>query len=253
MKEKTLGCLFSVSEPDARYLDGMLKQLTWLGFPFAVNFDHCSPWTKRQFKEHPLYLGGFENDDPEKLFDESHRQTALEVVIKAKMDWALRFDIDEVLDHRAPQIIPEIMEMDTDMVWCPCLDMWGDDKHYRVDGMFGPEMNPDAQDVLHKQFRKMFYNLHAGKWVYMYGDVHSPMLFHGEEMVRAPRMIRSRLHVIHYGLMSYIDTAFKAKRWREIYTRRMGHFPYDHVYDYMNDRSVKVELRDFDYDTWEGQ
>ena len=58
-RKNDIGVLFPVCDGDERHFDRFLGELTRLGFPFAVHFDHCSPATKERFKSHPLFLQGY--------------------------------------------------------------------------------------------------------------------------------------------------------------------------------------------------
>lgn len=231
-----LGILFSVCDSDERHFQRFRDELERLGFPFAVNFDHCSEKTKDFFKSSHFFLEGYENDDPESHFNEMHRQPALTILQKAEFDWALSMDVDETLEKFAPQKIEEIMRMDVDLVDCQLLDLWGDERHYRVDGTFA------------RSHREKFFNLNSGRTGeqlrYYHPTSHAPKFF----LEREVRVVKFHpLYVIHWGIMDQADVQFHTKRWDDIYTKAVGGQPYQ-FYDYINDPATVPILNEFDYD-----
>lgn len=231
--------LMTTCDEDCRHFDRKLAEFTKLGYPFTVNFDHCSHETKQIFKRHPLYLGGHENDDPRRVFTEAHRQPALDIIVRQGFRWATYTDTDEVLDRRAPEMIPRLLELDVDEIICHRVELWGDGTQRRVDGPYGPP----------GEFCRRFYNLRTGIWKYKDADVHAPAWTpRGPDQPK--REVTSRLSVIHYGLMSMDDILRKKNRWTTIYTRGLGRMPYAGFYDYLT--THEPSLVPFDYDAWEG-
>ncbi len=248
---KSLGLLLTTWDGDKHHFSRVLAEYTRLGYPFAVNFDHCCKETKRLFKTHPNFVGCYENDDPKHVFDETHKQHALDVLVKLGFDWGGYFDTDDILDRRAPQLIPEMLEWDCDLIWCPAIDLWGDAHHYRVDGPLGPSHEPDQTEHFGKQRRDCFWNLKTGNWKYKHADVHAPYFEAKDGSGRAARRRRSKLHIIHHGRMDPKDAMRHEKMWDKIYTRALGRNPYrGGFYTYMAETEPVLEY--FDYDTFDG-
>lgn len=229
-----LGILFPVCDGDARHFDRFIGELTRLGYPFAVHFDHCSPETKARFKAHPLFVGGHEDDDPNSFFGEDSRQSALDILVRKGFDWALSFDVDETLEKAAPEKIREILTLEVDVVECPLLDLWGDAKHYRVDGPF------------RQSHREKFFRLGIGRWNYTHPTIHAPKATprHKEYEVKVGVF---PLYVMHWGIMNMDDVRFHTERWNKIYTQKVGNNPYG-FYPYLNDPETKPEIIGFDPD-----
>lgn len=239
-----IGILFSVFDGDQKHFDRFAAELQRLALPFAVNFDHCSKETKQLFQQHPNFLAGHENDDPENHFDESHRQTALKLLIKHKFDWALSLDVDETLERRAPEMIQELARKKfydeqnpkrgkvlADVIDFRVLDLWGDERHYRVDGPF------------RGSHREKMFNLRSGEWNYYHPTVHAPKLTETKGRTTALVVKGYPCHVLHWGIMDKADAQHHTERWNTIYTRKVGGNPYAAgFYSYINDDGVKIEV-----------
>lgn len=230
-----LGILFAVCDGDEKHFDRFLAELTRLGFPFAVHFDHCSAETKRRFKEHPLFIDGHEDDDPNSFFGEDSRQSAMDILMKAGFEWALSFDVDETLEKNAHEKIARVLEMKEDVIECPLLDLWGDERHYRVDGPF------------QSSHREKFFRLTIGRWNYTHPTSHAPKATprNREHVVTVGH---ADLHVIHWGIMDMDDVRFHTERWNRVYIKKVGKNPYG-FYEYMNDpEKYKPEILKLDPD-----
>lgn len=235
---KTLGVLFSVFDGDQKHFDRFAAELRRLALPFAVNFDHCSAETIKFFREQPNYLDGYVNDDPDSHFDESHRQTALSILLKNKFDWAMSLDVDETLERNAPwqlsllvqqkfddPLTPKRGKVLADVIDFKVLDLWGDERHYRVDGSF------------QSSHREKMFNLRSGTWRYSHPTVHAPKLTEAKyrNLDRPALVIRGYpLHVLHWGIMNQADAEHHCQRWDDIYTRAVGGQPYG-FYAYLRD------------------
>ena len=252
---KKLGIVLVTCDADQRYFPNILQEFTRLSFPFAVCFDHCCKATKKLFSAHPCCVG---TCDSPRDFDERHRQYAFDVLMKHDdYDWITYLDTDEAFDRRALDLIPEIMEYDADVVWCPLLDLWGAGDCYRVGkGCLGPCMGPDDSQTGGKQLRDKFYNLRTGSWAYLHPHIHAPSFTARDGSNRPARRKRSNLYILHYGLMKPEDGAYHELRWSTIYTRALGRNPYEHTTDRGFYEIIEKEepiLEPFNYDTWDGK
>lgn len=221
-----IALIFSVCDGplgDEKHFDRFYAELERLRIPFAVNFDHCSKKTKDMFSSHPYFFAGNYNDWNTDNFHEAHRQYALDLVLKrGGFDWILQMDVDETFEHDAPAKIRKVMELNADVVDCRVLDLWGDERHYRVDGPF------------QSSHREKFFNLRTAKQLYYYHPTsHAPK--HVPNGDREPIVVRMYpLHVLHWGIMNQEDAEFHCQRWDRIYTRAVGGNPYG-LYPYLRD------------------
>ena len=247
MASKTLCFLLATCDEDSRHFERKLAEFAHLGYPFTVNFDRCCAETKQLFKNHPCYLGGYEQDDPNKPFGEADRQRALDVIVThGGFDWAAYTDTDEVFDKRAAQMIPDLLDWNIDEITCSRVELWGENGEWRrVDGPF-------AQPG---ELCRRFYNLRTGTWKYKHADVHAPY-FQINELVRRARgkveyrEKHSDLTVLHYSMRNMGDCRVHAKRWTDCYTRAFGSNKYQGFYDWLV--STEPTVVPFDRDAWEG-
>lgn len=235
MTDKKVGILFSVCDGDERHFKRFITELERLGFFYAVNFDHCSKKTKRLFQQNFLFLDGYENDDPESHFNEMHRQPALTILQREGFDWALSMDVDETLEKFALEKVQEIMQMDVDLVDCQLLDLWGDERHYRIDYTFA------------RSHREKFFNLNSGRTNdqlrYYHPTSHAPKFY----LDREAKVVKFHpLYVIHWGIMDQADAEFHTKRWDDIYNKAVGGNPYG-FYPYINDPTTVPICNEYDY------
>jgi hypothetical protein len=237
---KKLAFLLATCDEDSRHFERKLDEFTRLGYPFAVNFDRCCQETKRLFQSHPCYLGGYQQDVPDRPFGEADRQRALDVIVRdGFFDWAAYTDTDELLDLRAAEMIPRMLEWDVDEITCSRVELWGENGEFRrVDGPF----------TYPGELCRRFYNLRTGVWRYLHADLHAPMFtrFGGGGM----RERHCPLTVIHYSMRNMDDVRTHAKRWTECYTRAFGKNKYQGFYDWLT--STEPTVVPFDYQTWRG-
>lgn len=227
-----LGMLVATCDAHSKHFDRVLGEFARLRIPFAVNFDHCCDDTKRFFKASPYYIGGLENDDPANLFDESHRQGGLDVLVAAnRFDWAGYLDTDETFSPKVKRVHVNKMLTDCkhlDLIDTPLIDLWGDANHYRDDGPFK------------NSHRERFYNLRSGKWRYTTAVVHAPKLFKEQTVeMPDPRAYKVQwelypMYFMHYGIMNQADCQFHIDQWNRIYTNKVGNNPYG-FYDWIAD------------------
>ena len=238
---KSLAFLIATCDADAKHFSRVLGEFTRLGYPFAAYFDHCCEETIRLFASHLLCVGSHINSN--EPFDERHRRYPFDILKSKGFDWIASIDTDEIFDGRAATLIPEILDSDADVVWCPRLDFWGDDRHYRIDGPFGPSTSGVSPG---KQFCEKFFNVKTGIWTYRHADIHAPYFAAVDKTGRAPIRKMSPLYVLHYGIMDYADAVVHTDRWNLVYTRAQGANKHPGFYNYINDKSIVPTLIDFD-------
>ena len=228
-----IGILFAVCDGpngDEKHFTRFMAELTRLGLPYAVHFDHCDSITKKFFKRSPLYIGGYEEDNPKVLFGEDSRQNALDVLLSHSFDWALSLDVDETLEKNAPAKILEATQLGADVVDFVVLDLWLDKRHYRVDGSFAGS---------HRE--KMFNLVSDPRLKYTHPTVHAPKV--------APKGREAVVHhkfpcrVLHWGIMNIDDVRFHTERWNRVYRAKVGKNPYG-FYDYINDPATVPVLKE---------
>jgi hypothetical protein len=214
-------CAFTaVCEEDARWLPQYLAEAERLRMHFFVHFDRCQPSTKLPVCVHPLCRGWSQNDDPDSVFDETHKQAVLSLAEKDSWGWAMAWDVDETFEKHARAKILDVAEYaDVDHVRVRWVNLWGDVNHCRVDGPF--EVGR----------RVKFYRLNAGvRWVFRDPKVNGPkpIYLDGRTASADDRELRLRdsdLACLHHGMMTREDCLLHKERWDRIYGRHGGN-PY---------------------------
>lgn len=233
---KDLGVLFPVCDEDRKHFQRLSAELERLGKPFVVHFDHCCKETKSYFVGHRLCFNFTADDDPKSFFDESFRQRPLDILIRFGFKFALQMDADETWEKRAPEKLERLMALGADVCVARCLDFWGDEKHYRVDGPFASST------------REKLFKLPGNTLKYPHPSAHAPNVVpHGKRREDAV-VHRSDLHVLHWGIMSMEDAKFHKDRWDTIYTRKLGGNPYGGYEYYFSHDPV---LAEFDYEEFQ--
>lgn len=239
--DRILGIVVSTCDEDKQHFARFLAEMTRLSLPFAVNLDHCCEETEELFLGHDLCIGGYRDHDPESFFEESHRQRALEILLRGGFQWMLQMDVDETLEKEALRKLREATHFGADIVGARVLDLWGDNTDlsaltYRVDGPFNGSR------------REKLFSLTSDPNIHYYHPtIHAPKVC---PVVRSVVVNMSDLRVLHWGIMNREDAEFHCKRWDAIYTRYVGGNPYG-LYPYLRDNSVVPTLRGFNYDTGE--
>lgn len=224
--------MFPIFEGDTRHVDRFVRELTRLGLPFAAHFDHCSDEFERQFRSHPLFVAAHSDRDPESHFDESFRQSALDILIKEGFEWAVQMDVDETLERDAPAMLRAITEeADTDVACFPCLDLWGDARHYRVDGPFAGNQ------------REKVFRLTGNSLVYPHPTAHAPNVKPLLATKTRATVVRREVRILHWGIMDMQHAQEHRERWDAIYTCKVGRNPYG-GYEYYFDPATVVKMRE---------
>ncbi len=226
--DKSLGLLFPTFDGDRKHFARFRAELTRLNLPFAVHLDHCCPATKKLFQSHPLCVGSYCDDDPQSFFDESSRQSALNILASEGFQKFIHMDVDETLERDAPRKLRELAaQPGWDFVGMRVLNLWGDGTHHRADG-----------PVEYGRREKMF-NLESHREMrYYHPTIHAPkVLPAGREAV----LFQSDIFVLHWGIMSHADAEEHHKRWETIYVRKVGGNPYG-TYQYLMDPNVTPVL-----------
>lgn len=240
-----IGLIFPVCDGplgDEKHFDRFYAELTRLNFPFAVHFDHCCKETVDFFSRHPLFVGGNWDKDPVSHFDESFRENALRALRKAgDFDYFLQMDVDETMERLAPEKVAKLVETGADVIMCRCLDLWENDRQYRVDGPF------------QSGTREKLFKLRGNEIEYKHPASHAPYVNRKRASKGADAKIlrpsESLLYVLHWGIMNMEEAELHRKRWHEIYIRKCGNIVYG-SYEYYFDPTTVVKLREFDYDTF---
>jgi hypothetical protein len=258
---RTLGFILTTYDGDEKFFDQILGEFTRLGYPFAVNFDHCSSSTVRHFTRHPLCIAWNRNDDPSDPYTEAHQGYALKALCsRGKFDWVGSIDTDELFDRRAPELIQEILTWNVDLVWTPRIELWGDREHYRVDNdMYRPCSGPDQATAgcgLGNLSDK-FYNRNTGWWRYEDPALHTPYKYirgRNGRWVRDKNIVRRRtkLYTIHHDFLGGAEDAKRHDElWETVYRRALGYMPYPGEFYKFAAREPPTELKPFNYDTWD--
>lgn len=235
MSAETTGLLFPVCDGplgDGKHFPRFRRELTRLGLPFAVYFDHVSRPTYDLFKSHPLFLGSYDDEDPGSHFTEASRQHALDILVRAGFDRSLQMDVDETLERDAPRRLrEEVPAVDADVIVFPCWDLWGSHRTMRVDG---PQSHGSREKV---------HRLRGNHLKYPSATSHAPNVTPHGKTCRDARVFRMDLKILHWGIMDLADAQFHRERWDRVYTRAVGRNPYG-SYEYYFDPATEVRLAD---------
>lgn len=236
-----LGVIVPVCDADEKHFARFYAELTRLGYPFAIYFDRCSAATKQYWLDHPLRCGF---DAGTGSFDESYREYALRVLKRQGFEASLQMDVDETLEKLAPQKLEALCKRDDwDVVLARCLDLWDDDKHYRVDGPFGSAT------------REKLHRLNRWDTRYTHPISHAPYFFQDGVRVddKLVRVVKPGLHVLHWGIMNMEDAVIHRDRWHAIFMEKCHNIAYGSYNYYFDPANGPVRLADFDYDTFTGE
>lgn len=212
-------CVFSaICEEDAVWIPQYLKEIERLNLPFAILLDRCSEVTKYSLIRHPNCVAFHEQNEPEE-FKENLKQQIYQK-IPPGYKWAMALDVDEVWEKDAPAKLLNLPEADyLDALW---VNLWGDDKHLRVDGYFA--VKP----------RTKFYNMKLS-WRFVDSTTNGP--YAPGEQTRA----QIDLVCVHHGLKTKELRQLHKERWDRIYTKAIGRQPYG-FWDHALDETVVPEI-----------
>lgn len=222
----SVGVFSSICEEDSYWLDQYLAEMERLDLQFAINFDRCSEQTKRQVIRHRLCFGYTSQDNPAVEFKETDKQGVFDLLAAMLVDWAMAWDVDEVWERDAVNILGALDSLDADYAQCYWLNLWNDKNHARVDGAFG--LKP----------RVKFYNLRRDiEWRFNHPITNGLMAKNKE----GPRLATLDLVCLHCGLMTKELRLLHKARWDRIYTAAVGANPY-HFWDEACDESIPPKV-----------
>ena len=208
-------CIFTaICEEDKVWATQYIKEMERLQLPFVIYLDRCSQETKDIFA-HPLCVGKVEQNNPDIEFNERAKQAIFDIIPK-DFEWACGLDIDEVFEKDTKFDMP-----DADYVSCNWVNLWGDEKHIRVDGHFLPKP------------RWKFYRLGENKWAFLDKTTNGAYLLNKESVSGHVDVM-----CVHYGLMTKELRQMHKERWDRIYTKASGRNPYG-FWDYALDESIE--------------
>lgn len=207
-------CIFSsICQEDFHWLDQYLAEVDRLGIPFAMHFDRCRNWTKEKVRRHPRCIGTTEQDNHDLEFNETHKQQVFDLVFHSGFDWAMAWDVDETYERGARRKIEEITRLDADYVDVNWVNLWGDEKHIRIDGPFSCG------------HRVKFYNLRRNRWAFLSPITNGPKIVDSNGRPVSGRINPSReretrydLTCLHHGMMTAEMRRFHKARWDRIYS-----------------------------------
>lgn len=225
MTDKLVCAFTAVCEEDAHWLPQYLAEAERLSMPFVMLFDRCSVSTQHLVAGHPLCVDAAFRDESAGEFVETCKQHALDAVKRLGYAWAMAWDVDETFARAAPDRIDQACRLNIDTVDCidvRWVNLWGDDRHVRVDGPFG------------SGHRTKFYNLLRSQYTFLSPTVNGPT---SDKRARAMVVRRHDIVCVHHGNMLREWRASKKERWDRIYTAAAGRQPYG-FWDYMCDEET---------------
>jgi hypothetical protein len=207
-------CAFtSICEEDACWADQYLAEMGRLDLRFVVHLDRCSDGLKAKMSGHKLCAGSTFRDDPNVEFTEQHKQSALDLVRKAKFRWALAMDIDETWEKGATAKLSALFDV-PDCLLARWVNLWETAGQIRVDGQF--------KDSFRVKLLRMD---RAYKWTFDHPITNGPKAFASGNLVDV-MPCRIDLVCLHWGMMTRELRLQHKDRWDRIYTRAVGANPY---------------------------
>ena len=224
-------CAFTpICEDDVHWIPQYLSEVERLNVPFVVHFDRCSFDTQRRMRGSRLCLHATYQDDRSKEYDETMKQGAMDVAL-SRAEWAMHWDVDETWS-RLPTEMPNALALDVRWV-----NLWGDDQHIRVDGMFSEESRK----------RTKFYRRppRHGRWVFRSSVVYGPTLLRNGVSVDVTPEYLSDVHCIHHGYKTPELRRQHKARWDRVYgSHSDGRNPYG-TWEFICDDSIVPVLEDY--------
>lgn len=207
-------CIFSrVVDEDKGWLPQYMAEITRLGLPFFMHFDRCFAVTKSEVTAHPLCVGYVSQDNNNREYEETDQQRLMDQIWRKGYDWAISLDIDEIFEKDAIWKIPKYLgEADPgiDLFRIKCVTLWEDEKHARIDGVFGGR-------IIERIYRLRPEN----QWVYTEKVQVGPYLYsrgYGTGKVQG-RVEAMDLNFLHYGMITKEIRQMHNDRWNRIYGR----------------------------------
>lgn len=192
----------SVCEEDAGWVDQYLAEVERLRIPFFVHFDRCTDELKQRMMSHPRSRLFSEQNNPAVEFTEKSKQVILALAEINRYDWALAWDIDETFEADALQKMQQLAETDADQITCTWINLWEDQHHVRVDGVFQPSL------------RVKLYRLGKFPWVFDHPITNGAKPADGH----IPKTVRIDLTCLHHGMMTRELRLMHKERWDRIYS-----------------------------------
>ena len=110
------------------------------------------------------------------------RSLLWEMTVELKPAWILALDADEFLEEKAKTELPALTaQQEYEVVTFPVYHLWGDLRHYRVDGMWHPVLARTACLFRYRQNRTYHWaprRLHCGRFpleAYLTPGFHAPL------------------------------------------------------------------------------
>lgn len=201
-------CAFtSVCLEDERWVGQYVSEAERLDLPFVVLLDRCPSLFSEFFRsKRCVDILIRPEDSPE--FDETCKQPLIERVRGLGFEWAMGWDVDETYEPRARERLDEIDDSGYDYVQCTWVNLWGDDRHLRVDGPFA--FCP----------RYKFYRLSPRDSSDMYGWRFGHKITNGAKHTTRIELKtwRSPLVCIHHGMKTRELREQHKERWDRIYS-----------------------------------
>lgn len=196
-------CAFtSICNEDAAWLPTYLAEAERLGMPFVMHFDRCDKQWKDFARARTGLMVGETWNDRGGVFSEKDKQGAFDEVVRLDYRWAMAWDVDEAFEIAAPEKLVAIADSPYDQLVIPWVNLWGDEKHVRVDGPFAEGR------------RVKFYRVDRGlSWVFDHAVTNGPRPRHGRE----PFTGHADLVCLYRGMMTRDLREQKKERWDRTY------------------------------------
>ncbi len=228
-------CAFtSVCEEDRVWLDQYFAEVERLAMPFVMHLDRCSADTIARVTGHRLCVGHTRQDDPRREFQEWDKQAMFNLIQSRTgdqaFDWAMAWDVDETWLRDFTALTGLLRTCQAHQVDVPWVNLWGDSRHLRVDGLF-------------KSGHRVKFLTMRNHWRFDHPITNGPKALN----VPDEQFVTEKMPItcIHWGMMTKELRLLHKERWDRIYTAAVGNNPYG-FWNFALDESVAADVVEHD-------
>lgn len=211
-------CAFtSVCEEDAHWIPQYLAEAERLDLPFVVLLDRCSDATYWKFVRHPLCQSWTSRGEGDGEFTEQAKQPLIDRLRELGFRWGMAWDVDETYGGSTRFVLDTLDDVlrgaDYGRTWW--VNLWGDERHVRIDGPFGHGNDRGMRRV-------KFYRIGDVPWHFAHPITNGAKPRDGRGTV----MGETEIVCLHHGMMTRDLRLLHKERWDRIYSKAVGSNPY---------------------------
>jgi hypothetical protein len=228
-----------ICEDDAHWIPQYLAEAERLDLRFAMHFDRCSNLTKHMLLSHRLCVGGTQQNDPDREYDETAKQVAMDIA-NTGVQWVLHWDMDETWNVKDLAELERSLPSDALAIDVRWVNLWEDDRHIRTDGVLG-----GYSATRTKLYRSTWRRSHTQKWVFRSPLVYGPSLMqYGRALEHTPAKALS-VHCQHHGYKTRELRLQHKARWDRVYgAHHDGVNPYG-TWAFLCDESITPTVEEY--------